>query len=186
MSTIPQTGSRHHRLNLRAFLAGSGATVALIAGAVIAFLTIGALFAFDDLPFGGGDDGATVVEIGGAAGPEGAAAALAGASRAIASPPTRPTATPAGGTAPRTPGEGSVLGATQLGQDSALSPAIGTGPGSDGAGALGDTIGGAEDEAGNAGADLSLSDLTGDATRSLDDAVGGISGSTPGQPAPGD
>jgi hypothetical protein len=33
--------------NLRAYLAGTGATGALIAGAVVAFLSIGAIVAFD-------------------------------------------------------------------------------------------------------------------------------------------
>ena len=174
MSMAAQTESGQAHLDLRAFLAGSGATVALVAGAVVAFLAVGALLAFDELPFGGGDDDPAVVEIDGARGPERAAAALAGASRAVAESPAAGSARAAGPGAQDDSGDGGVLGATPDLQGSPVPSAVGTGPGGT-QGTLGDTIEGAEGGAGNAGVDLPLSEVTGDATRPLDDAIAGLS-----------
>jgi hypothetical protein len=75
--------------NLRTYLAGTGATGALIAGAFVAFLGVGALVAFDGLPLGGdGADGTvSLAERPGGLAPESAASALAAASDAVASEP---------------------------------------------------------------------------------------------------
>lgn len=79
--------------NLRAYLAGTGATGALIAGALVAFLTVGALVAFNGFPLGGDDaDGSvSLADQPGGQAPESAAAALGATPGAVA-------ATPAGGT----------------------------------------------------------------------------------------
>ncbi|MGI9019436.1 MAG: hypothetical protein ACR2G3_01835 [Solirubrobacterales bacterium] len=78
--------------NLRAYLAGTGATGALVVGALVAFLSVGALVAFDGFPLGGDDASGQVslAEGPGGQAPEAAAAALAGIPDAVA-------ATPAGG-----------------------------------------------------------------------------------------
>jgi hypothetical protein len=184
MSTIGQTDSRPRRLNLRAFLAGGGATLALVGAAVVAFIGIGALVAFDELPFGGGDDGASVVEIGSAETGDSVAAILGdaadpvsparAAARAASAPAGASEAPSAGTPPPASPGQP---------QGAPVPSAIGTGPGPDGGGTLGDTIRGAEDDARDAGADVPLSELTDDATRPLDEAVGGIGGGLD-QPGP--
>ena len=79
--------------NLRTYLAGTGATGALIAGALVAFLTVGALVAFNGFPLGGDDaDGSvSLADQPGGQAPESAAAALGATPGAVA-------ATPAGGT----------------------------------------------------------------------------------------
>lgn len=79
--------------NLREYLAGTGATGALIAGAMIAFLAVGALVAFDGFPLGGGgaDGSVSLAEGPGSQAPEAAAVALGATPGAVA-------ARPAGGT----------------------------------------------------------------------------------------
>ena len=112
-TTLPRIG------DVRAYLAGTGATGALIAGAVIAFLTVGALVAFDDALLGGDDatGSAALADLPGGTAPETAAAALA--------------ATP-GGVAGR-PAGGVVLAAAVPGGEGAA----GSPPGSDTAGSAG-------------------------------------------------
>lgn len=56
MEAKTNTDVRTRNFNLRAYLAGGGATVALIAGAVLVFASLGAYVAFEGLPVGGGDD----------------------------------------------------------------------------------------------------------------------------------
>lgn len=56
MEAETNTDVRIRNFNLRAYLAGGGATVALIAGAVLVFASLGAYVAFEGLPVGGGDD----------------------------------------------------------------------------------------------------------------------------------
>lgn len=75
--------------NLRAYLAGTGATGALVAGALVAFLTVGALVAFDGFPLGG-DDASGQISLAdqpGGEAPEAAAAALAATPGAVAASP---------------------------------------------------------------------------------------------------
>jgi hypothetical protein len=53
--TTPRTGRRN--FNLRAYLAGTAATAALIGAIVFAFASLGAYVAFNGLPVGGSDAG---------------------------------------------------------------------------------------------------------------------------------
>ncbi|MDQ3572968.1 MAG: hypothetical protein M3383_08935, partial [Actinomycetota bacterium] len=75
----------------RAYLAGGGATAALVAAAVIVFLGIAAFVGFNGLPFGS-DDGedATVNLISEA--PQAAAAAASGTAGSVAATPGTPDA----------------------------------------------------------------------------------------------
>jgi hypothetical protein len=104
--------------NVRAYLAGTGATGALVAGAIVAFLGVATLFAFNGLPGDSGpsEDDSLFVGAGGGA-PAAAATAVAAAPGAVAATPAPipPAATaailadigPAGGDAagPGLPGD---------------------------------------------------------------------------------
>jgi hypothetical protein len=59
--TTPRTGRRN--FNLRAYLAGTAATAALIGAVVFAFASLGAYVAFNGLPIGGHDDGAEATNV---------------------------------------------------------------------------------------------------------------------------
>lgn len=166
--------------SLRAYLAGGGATTALIAGAVVAFLAIAALVAFDGLPFADGDASGEVqiAEVPTGA-PETAAVALggAGAAGAVADAPATGSAlAPAPGSALETGGPGSIGGSgSPIGDDDAPpadpesedpTPAPDGGGGSQGP--LGGTVDNLEQSAGNLGLDLPLNEVTGGLTRPLD------------------
>jgi len=104
-----ETATHPGRANLRAYLAGSGATGALIAGAVVIFLAVGAFVAFSGMPFGGSGGGEGSASLrgqtaGGA--PASAAAALAGASGAVAASPAGARGAAAGGSGSATSGSG--------------------------------------------------------------------------------
>jgi len=73
---------------VRSYLAGGGATAALVAGAVVAFLSVAALFAFNGLPGDSGpaDEDTLFVGPGGDA-PVAAATAVAAAPGAVAADP---------------------------------------------------------------------------------------------------
>ena len=75
--------------NLREYIAGTGATGALIAGAVIAFLSVGALVAFNGLPLGGDDASGSLslTDQPGGDAPEAAAIALGATPGAVADRP---------------------------------------------------------------------------------------------------
>ena len=80
--------------NIRTLLAGTGASGALVAAAVVAFLTIGALLAFEGMPGDSGSPAEDSVFVGPSA-PASAAAAVAPAAGAVAaSPAPLPPATP--------------------------------------------------------------------------------------------
>ncbi len=72
--TQPRTGRR--KFNLRAYLAGTAATAALIGAVVLAFVSLGAYVAFNGLPVGGSDSGAEAGSV--AVGPAAAAANTSG------------------------------------------------------------------------------------------------------------
>jgi hypothetical protein len=74
--------------NVRAYLAGTGATGALVAGAIVAFLGVAALFAFNGLPGDSGpsEDDSLFVGAGGGA-PAAAATAVGAAPGAVAATP---------------------------------------------------------------------------------------------------
>lgn len=89
IDTQPQatTGLSH----LRAYLAGTGATGSLIAGSVVAFLSLAAFVAFHGMPFAnsGGSFGNAYIGSGAVGAPEAAARALAAAPRNVASTPVQ-------------------------------------------------------------------------------------------------
>ena len=74
--------------HFRAYLAGTGATGSLIAGTVVAFLSLAAFVAFHGMPFAnsGGSFGNAYVGSGSVGAPEAAARALAAAPRSVAWP----------------------------------------------------------------------------------------------------
>jgi len=164
---LPGIGASSERTNLRAYLAGTSATTALIAGLVILFLAAGAFVAFSGNPFGG-DDASESVTIGNqapAGAPEAAALALAAGPDAVAATPTAlvggPGAAVDGGAAfAAAPPGAAPPGAT--------SPGGGPGGGggepvptpTGGGGALGNTVGAVDDAASNLGLDLGLGQTT--------------------------
>jgi hypothetical protein len=183
------------RPNLRAYLASTGATGALTAGALTVFLGLAALVGFDDLLLGGGGDstGTVLLDSGNSSGaPEAAAAGLAAAPGAVAS---TPVASGGGAAGAGAGGPGGVPGTAGPGggQNSPGTPAPGTTPpgappatppGGGGPGVLGGTVGAVEDTAGGLGLDLPLSDLTGPITDPVDRALNDVLnqlGPSPGQ-----
>lgn len=180
MSAIAESPSStaSNGVNTRAFLAGGGATTALIAAVVIAFLSVAALVAFNGLPIGGGDADAGSVQVGevptatGANAPELAAAALGGAPAAVAASPAAATAVDPT-LIPGLTGPGGAPGLT--GSGTGLDDGSGTptapGAGTAGSGVLGGTVGGLEDTAGNLGLNLPLGDATNGLTGPLDQTV---------------
>ena len=75
--------------HLRAYLAGTGATGSLIAGAMVVFLSLAAFVAFNGVPFGGSGGGLGSARLGSqtVGPPESAAQALAPAPRTVAAAP---------------------------------------------------------------------------------------------------
>jgi hypothetical protein len=63
MEAKTETDVPVRNFNLRAYLAGGGATVALIAAAVLVFASLGAYVAFEGLPIGNSDDDAAQVAV---------------------------------------------------------------------------------------------------------------------------
>jgi hypothetical protein len=81
--------------NLRAFLAGAGATTALIAGAIVVFASLATYVAFNGLPIGSGNENASQLTVGASdvtVSPQ-AARVLGGAAGAVAATAAAPTAT---------------------------------------------------------------------------------------------
>jgi hypothetical protein len=176
MSAIAENPARtsSNGVNVRAFLAGGGATTALIAAAVVAFLSVAALVAFNGLPIGGGDADAGSVQVGevpttGPGAPELAADALGGTAGAVAGTPAAATAVDPS-LIPGFAGPGGSTGAPGLTAPGGSLGGSGTptAPGTTGSGALGGAVGGLEDTAGDVGLELPLSDVTGDLTGPVD------------------
>ncbi len=180
--------TRPRNTNVRAYLAGGGATAALIAAAVVVFLGVAAFVGFKGMPFGADDTPGAPVNL--AAGvPEAAATAAAPTADAVAADPATPSAAaiaeilaalppgatfPIPGISPTTPGfDGD--GPNGPGVDTPGIPGVPAAPGT-----LGNTIDGIENTAGNLGLDLPLGDLTDGLTGPLDktvnDAVNGVGG----------
>jgi hypothetical protein len=166
--------------NVRAYLAGGGATAALVAGAVIVFLGVAAFVGFNGLPFGADDPADATVNL--AAGvPEAAAAAAAPATDAVADDPATPSAAALA----------EILAALPPGADPGiagldpLAPGTGGGPNGPGpttpgtggetpagtAGTLGTAVSGLEEAAGNLGLNLPLGDATNNVTGPIDNTV---------------
>src|SRR5215218_1986952 len=100
MTTLSETQTQAPRAtHLRAYLAGTGATGSLIAGAVIVFLSLATYVAFNGIPFAGngGSSGDSYVGIQTGGTPAGAAAALAAAPGAVAAAPVPGAPIGAGG-----------------------------------------------------------------------------------------
>jgi hypothetical protein len=124
MTTLNHTESMPRFLHLRAYLAGAGATGALIAGAAIVLLSLATFLAFSGLPFGAsaGDSGNAYLRHGSGA-PATTAASLAGAPGAVAA---RPAA--GGGGSSSAPGpSGASAGASGGGATQSTGPTSTTG-----------------------------------------------------------
>jgi len=163
--------------HLRAYLAGTGATSSLIAGATVVFLSLAAFVAFNGVPFGnsGGNFGSAYVSADAAGPPEAAGRALAAAPKSVA--PTAVPGAPAGaairnaaaadgsaasGTAPTSPG-----GAPAVTTSPTTSPSVTTeAPQATGSGG---PITGAVDQADPTGGNLS--GATGNVTQQLDNTA---------------
>jgi hypothetical protein len=112
MTALTHTEATPRTSHVRAYLAGTGATGALIAGAVVVFLAIAAWVAFNGFPLGGSgtDEGSASIGTGSAGAPETAAAALGAATGAVAAAPVpgapvgfATVGGPGGGTSPGGP-----------------------------------------------------------------------------------
>jgi hypothetical protein len=166
----------------RAYIAGTGATAALVAAVTIVLLSLAALVTFEGLPedSSGPEDGSVFVGPGGTA--QGAAAALAAAPGAVAAAPVPvdPGLAPGGG-----PGADGAPGVAGPGGDEAAPPdAPGVPPPPEGGGggtvpppgtSQGVPVGGLVDDvdetAGGLGVDLGLGEATDPITAPVDQAV---------------
>lgn len=169
---------------LRAYLAGIGAGAALVAGALVAFLAIATLVAFDGLPFGLGEGEADSVAIAGSAAvPAAGNAVTSGAVLPGGSGPAGPG--PSSGADQRRPSSGGLAGdrAGDLDQVAPAPaeppPATGGGttasPAPGGTGALAGATGTLE-EATGLGADLPSDESATQITEADDDVLDGIGG----------
>jgi hypothetical protein len=182
-------------------MAGVGATGVLIGAAVLAFVTLAALFSFNGLPRGLGPSEADAVFVApdgaGPGAPEAAAAALATAPGAVVAAPAGGGAAGGGAAAAAGSGAGGGTGTGGPGAPPATAP-----PGSDvpagvppesspgaaaappettSSGPVSDTVAGLEGTAeGTTGLDLPLSETTKPLTDQLDQTVQGVGGALGG------
>ena len=172
--TLPRIG------NLRAYIASTGATGALIAGAMVAFLATGALVAFDGSPLGGdGAGGSVSITEQVDAAPARAAAALSDATDGVRQHPAGgsvlASAVPGGAAAGGAPGAGTKTAsgggtADPLSGSGGLTDAVNDATGGSGIPPLTDSGG--------------VTDSVDDAVKDVTDGVGGLLGggrSTGGQ-----
>jgi hypothetical protein len=199
--TAPPTRSAKN-FNLRAYVAGGAATIALIAAGVFVFGSLAAYVAFNGLPVGGGDDEDRSVAVQAADGAIGAPASASGtldaAAGAVAANPAAGTAVaPApgvtsaagagsGSSATATAGGGTEASATPTGTTapatsgsgppatSSPTPASGTPSAAGGTGPTGSAVQQVEDIAGGAGVDLPLTDATDGITAPVDQTLEGL------------
>jgi hypothetical protein len=182
--------------SLRTYLAGGGATAALVAAAVIVFVGVAAFVGFNGLPFGADDSPATTVNLS-AGVPQAAATAAGPTARSVAATPATPSDAALA----------EILAALPPGAVAALFPGLDPGPGPGGpncpgtvppggggepvptSGAVGGVVDGVEGTAGDLGVDLPLGGLTDDLTapidKSVNDGLNGVGGLL-GDPALGD
>ena len=179
MTTIADrqlNGNGRNHVNTRAFIAGGAVTTALLAGAIVLFSALAAYVAFNGVPGDPAESSTdSTVLVGTRGAPEAAAQAVSRGPASVARTPTAPTPVePAPAPAP--------AAATAAIQEASSEPTIETGSGnagtgdevpgqSNGNGALGGTVGGLEDAAGNLGIDVPLDDATNEVTGPLDNAV---------------
>jgi hypothetical protein len=181
----------------KAYLAGTGATSALVAAAVVSFFALAGLFSVNGFPGGlSSSEGDTVMVAPGTDAPEAAAAAAAAAPGAVAATPAdrvvggagvggagvagagESGATLGGATAPgggATPGSGTAPGATLPTGSSPSAPAPAPTPASGTStqqGPLSDTVSGVEGTTeGATGVDVPLSETTQPLTNQLDQTI---------------
>lgn len=184
---------------VRAYVAGTGATSALVGGAIVVFLSLAAFLAFKGVPVGGSSEGGGSLYLGSNAGaPEAAAAALAAAPGAVAAAPL-PGApvgfVPVTGVPP--PGDGNppgghlaVIRAGDLPPECPPElPQCGGGGNPDAKRATTGTVKNVDETTGEVGLDTNLSGMTRGMTRPLDDTLNrtlnGVGGMV-GQPHLGD
>ena len=168
MDAAIQTELSPMRTNMRAYLAGTGATSALIGGALIVFLALAAFVAFNGLPLaneGNGEGSISLTERSISGAPESAAIAVAGASDAVAATPAGPVPTTVSQAVDGTllasntvPGNFDDTGVIVIPADPSL--------GDDGP--LGGVVGGIDDTTGSAGLDLPLGPATDPITQPVD------------------
>jgi hypothetical protein len=178
MSSLTQTESAPRLSHARAYLAGTGATGALIAGAAIVLLSLAGILAVKGMPFGGSGSNAGSAYVGAkATGPAATAAtALAAAPGAVAAVPVPGAPVGAGlpvggpgnvpGTSPTSPANGPT--------SPGIPPTDGPGPpttptGSPGA--LTNTAGQVDQTLCSQGACTGISDQTDGTTNTVDGAV---------------
>jgi len=169
--------------NLKAYLAGGGATAALVAAAVVVFVGVAAFVGFNGLPFGADDSADSTVNL--AAGvPDAAADAAAATAGAVSDDPVTPSGAalaeiadslPPGSTS-EVPGVNGLIPGVDGGDPG--SPGVIPPPGETPTnpavpGPLGSAVDDIEDTAGNAGLDLPLGDVTDPITGPVDNAVNG-------------
>jgi hypothetical protein len=184
LPSIPRNG------NAKAYLAGGGATAALVAAAIIVFLGVAAFVGFNGLPFGADDSADATVDLS-AGVPEAAAAASSSTAGAVADDPASPSDAALAEIADSLPpgATSDIPGVNELlpgGTDPGTGPTIPTDPGSPGlpgvpgvpsipGGGVGDTIDDVEDAASGLGLpDLGLGDATDPVTGPVDDAVNDV------------
>ena len=174
--------------NFRAYLAGTGATGALVAGALVAFLSVAAFVSFKGLPIGGSGSSSNTVVLSGGGAPAAAAVAAAPATAAVAATPAAaPTgaglAAAGGALAPNatTPGiqpQPPTTGDNGGGLGPGGGGGAGSGPGTrppptqpTTPGALSGTVHNVDGAAGRLGIHTNLGGLTDPIVKPVDDAV---------------
>ena len=169
MDAAIQTEVGPAHANMRAYLAGTGATGALIGGALIVFLALAAFVAFNGLPLAGqgtGEGSISLSERSIASGaPESAALAAANAPRTVAATPAAPVPT----TTVQAVDPSLVADNTVPGNFGEEPP--GTDTGTDGGGPLGSVLGGVDDTTGSVGLDLPLGPATDQLTGPIDNTT---------------
>jgi hypothetical protein len=173
----------------RAYIAGTGATAALVAAVAGVLLSLAALVTFEGLPGGSGEpeDGSVFVGPGASSGTaQGAAAALAAAPGAVAAAPVPVGAGPgvaspggggpvADGVAP--PDAPGVPSPPEGGGDGAVPP-----PGTSQGGPIGGVVDAVDETAAGLGVDPGLGEatdpITGPVDQALDDNLPGVSGAS--------
>ena len=140
MTSYTHTASGPRFGHLRTYLVGVGATAALTAGALVAFLSLATFVAFNGLPFGGSSDdaGAAYLNPNTSAAPTAAAAALGAGPGAVAknaapgshgaSPAAKSATAAAAGAGGTGSGGGDSSGGTGSGK-AATEPGVSTSPG---------------------------------------------------------
>ena len=190
METALNNSHLPRNVNARAFAAGTGVTTALIAAAVVAFVSIAAFVAFEGIPFKSDGSPESSVSISSGA-PQAAALTAGSAAESVAADPATPSAAAlAEITAALPPGAATdgFGGGAGPGGPTTDGPPTGTGPGGGGTGGgtggggddgvpapgpIQGTVGSLDDAVGGLGLDLPLSETTGDITKNLDDTLNG-------------